>query len=382
MATRTKGYALKHGARPAKQKGYAAAVDGWGGSGNPVLGANDQYIFDELKISDSPEWFVDNSINQTQLESSQTVTMLKADVSAKMKVWTEGSSALLASALGWDTLAGPITAGALKNHLVAFNPYGKDYRDWTTAEQAKFLVAYAAGDEYNLGLYHFLASEGPADLLCKNALIDSCTLSCAQKQPLMLDFTAVGEKVIRDASKTQSPNLTVASPKFQSFFTMKDCTISKIGATYGGLIDAQFMDFSVKVQHGIVKDVATTKSGVYRSYPVSDGETKLTFDATVFIHDTEQWKTWEQAGTSLLVKLGFTKGTNTFTIFITNLQLSTVTVDYGGGGTVKLSGVIYQAPAVDPFAAEHTGLTLDFPTPLYVSVVDSETNNLSHMITT
>ena len=383
--TRTRDYFLKHAARPAKQK-ILVAADQWGGATNPTLGANDQYLFDEMKIVDSPEWFIDNSINGIQLDNGQVVEMVKADVTAKIKGWVDGSTALLTSALGWESLNGPITAGAYKSHLVMYKPDGKDFRDWTSAEQTKITTTsattvWAAGDEYN-ALYHFAVSEGPVDILARNCMIETVSLSCAQKQPLMIEIGAVGEKTIRDSAKTSSPSWTIGNGRFAQFYSMKDVTVAKIGATYGGLIDAHFTDFKISVTHGIVKDTATTLSGINRAYPYSTGESKLTFDATVFIHDTEQWKTWEQAATSLLVKIVFTKGTENLSIFITNIVLTSVGVEYGNGGSVKLQGTIFAPPSIDPFLADHTGLTLDFATPLYLVVTDAETNNTLHMTTT
>ena len=379
---RTRQYAVTYAARPVKQKAVTAN-DLWNGSNPPTLGAGDEVRFLECKVNDSPTWFTDNSNNGSQLENGITEVMNKGDVNAKLYAYTEGITPLLTSAFGWEVLAGPVTTGSMHQHLIAYQPFGRDQRDWTASEQAK-LTGYSAGDSYNPG-YTFGVSEGPNDIIARYAVIESITLSCQQKQPLELELTAVTDQVIRDNAKTYSPNWSIAPNTWQNYFAMKDVTTAMIGPV-GSMVAAHFTEFKVSVQHGIVKDTQTTLTAVGRAYPYSSDFSKLGFEATVFIHDSSQWKTWEQNAQNLAVKIQFSKGNNSLAIFITNMQFSTVTVDYANGGTVKLQGSIFAAPSTnnsvftDPFAADHTALPLDIQSPLYLLVTDSNANNTLHFV--
>ena len=150
MTQRTREYAVVYAARPAKQKAVTAN-DLWNGINNPTLGAGDEARFDEVKITDSPSWFTDNSNNGTQLENGNSEVMTKADVTAKIKGYTEGLTPILSNALGWEALSSPITAGSLHQHLICYQPNGKDYRDWTPAEQTKITATNASGGVWASG---------------------------------------------------------------------------------------------------------------------------------------------------------------------------------------------------------------------------------------
>ena len=379
---RTRQYAVTYAARPVKQKSVTAN-DLWNGSNPPTLGAGDEVRFLECKVNDSPTWFTDNSNNGSQLENGVTEVMNKGDITAKLYAYTEGITPLLTSSLGWETLTSPVASGStgtssMWQHLVAYQPFGRDQRDWTDAEKAK-LNGYSAGDSYNVG-YTFGVSEGPDDIVARYSVIETLTLSCQQKQPLEIEIGAVSDAVVHDNAKTWSPNWSIAPNTWQNYFAMKDVTTAMIGPI-GSMVPAHFTDMKVSVQHGIVKDTQTTLTGVGRAYPYSSDFSKLGFEATVFIHDSSQWKTWELAAQNLAVKIVFTKGNNSLAIYITNMQFSTVTVDYANGGTVKLQGSIFAAPnTTDPFASDHTSLPLDIQSPLYLLVTDSNPNNTLHFV--
>lgn len=367
---RTSDFGLKFAAKPCKQK-TAVAADKWGGANTPVLGAGDQFL-GELDVDDSPEFWKDESRNGTQFASGQEITMVKADVNGKFPMYVEGVSHLLTCILGWEDLEGPVAAGANYSHLICLNPNGKDVREFTTAEQAK-ITGHAAGDLYNTHLT-FGRLEGPSEIVVRNVQVAEFTISGAQKEPVRVEFSGVGENALHDENKATSPNWSLPANSFDMVYHIRHCTVSKMGPV-AGMLDVKLLDFTIKGKFGVASDNQSTRSGQNREYPYSDGLSELTFEATVFLHDTEVYKTWEQSQAAIAVKLVFTRGAKSMSIMVPSLRVKSAKPEVSNGGSVKVSGEMFAFFGADPFVADHPSQVIDFPTPLMLQIVDSSNVN-------
>lgn len=386
MATRTVEYALTMGLKHSKGILPAAGTDDWGGTANPSFAAGDKFLFDELEIKDTPEFIEDDSNTGTQLARGQDIGIIKCDVSAKGKVFTNGFAHLISSVLGWEDLEGPKAVSSNYSHLICFSSLGKDYRAYTTAEITKGGVGFAAGDRLNT-MVHLCREEGPGDVIAKNVQITDWAFSVSQKDALTLEFSGVGEKVVRDSAKTASKVYTLPTNGFLKFFTLRDVSSSSVGPV-GSLSEVRITDFSIKGKFGVAADIQSTKTGTGREYPYSDGKSSIDVEFTVFLHDNETWKGYEQNQTAIAMKMAFTKGSEQLMFLIPNMRVVSAVVDTGNAGSVKVSARVFDLPATftDPFTAERSlsgaEQALDGPAygAFYMVVVDNQIKSGLRMV--
>ena len=360
-------------------------ADLYGGANTVALGANDEMLLDEVTISDDPEFHVDEANNGTQIARGQDLVAVMVPISAKGKIWARGAERLLVSALGYESVAGPtLHTTSRYARVIALSPIGKDQRTYTTAEQAAVVSGYDADDRINV--YQTVGRlMGPSEEIVKNVSWKSVKFSCEQKGPLMIEVSGTGEKLTRDATKATSPNWSVLASSQSTWFAMRHCT-AKLGAP-SSQAAISLLDFSVSAELGQAEGqvpTGTGNSGLAQAEPVSTGMTEVTVEGTIYLHNTDQLKTWEQAATELCLSLDFLRAdSDRLVICIPSMKLVSVEADGADGGSIKFTAKAFLPTGSDPFATERTfgGSPVAVPTvlgsavPMYVVLDNTISTN-------
>lgn len=382
---RTKDFLVKYGAKLSKQVQPTPATDLYGGGTVPSLGTGNLMKFDNLEITDTPEFFTDAANNSSIFEPGQELAAVPVAVTGETKFYTQGLEHLLASCFGFEELSGPENYSTTEySHLLSLTTNGKDQRIYTSTEAAdatanlSFSPAYAAGDYINTYI-NLIRDLGPSEEKITNVSIDEFTISAASKEPLKIQFSGKGEVVERDTGHTEADALTAASGAFEEWFMLRHCT-AKFGAV-GALVERDIFDFSIKVSHGQadIFPTGTSNSGLSRSEPVATGMSEVSVEMTINAHDTDDYKTWEQGNTLLQASFSFTRTPDKAIFLLPALKMQSVEIMKEDGSRVKVTLKGFQPTAADPFTTERsisgTEQTLTYTTPFYMMLSNQFSSN-------
>jgi hypothetical protein len=365
----------------------AASGELYGAGTLQTTGANNLVRLNSLTISDTPEFYIDESKNGTLYDNSQEVVAVLPTFELEADFWNRGIENLLLAAFGYEDLSGPINYGTTEySHLFTLDPDGKDQRLYTTAEAAlasanvSFDPAYAEGDYVNRYLGQVAVEEGPADVKAYNCGVSSFNITSTSKEPVKITLSGTAEQVARDTTKAESAAWTAATGNFGNMFFLRHCT-AKFGAL-GALATVSIFSFDIAVTHGQADDLVPTggsNSGKSRSEPVSTGKTEITVTFQINKHDTIGYKTAEQAGTVYAMSLDFTRTTDRMILLLPHLQIESAEPEIEDGSKINIVAKAYLPTGADPFATERsisgTAHDLLYTTPLYMVLSNRTSTN-------
>lgn len=359
--TQTKDYGLLYAARN-QQCIQPAAADLYGGGNVETLGAGHLMRLDEANITDVPEQFEDISSSGNVAMHGQEVSAVPVSWDAKTKLYANGLESLLLACFGYEDLEGPINYSTTEySHLFEISSCGMDQREYSSDEQTRaaahlpaYSPAYAAGDKINS--YIVLGKEqGPSELIMANGAVTEFTISAEQKGPIMLEMSGTGETLTRDAAKTTSPNWSKDAAQFNNWFALRHC-VAKFGPL-GGLNQVCIFGFEIKVTHGRADDLfptCTTNSGLSRGEPVSTGSLEVEVSFQINKHDTDVYKTAEQAGTIYGLSITATRGVNVLSLLFPHLSIVSAEPEITDGSRINVTAKAFIPTGADPFATERT----------------------------
>jgi hypothetical protein len=373
---RTKDYASIVAAKFEKQK-LTTAADLYGGANSVAVGADNMILVKSCVINDGVEKVSDEAINGTQARNGEETVAMLPTVEIEAEVYDAGTLPLIVAGMGWEALDGPKTSGSLKAHLIPFNIYGQDQRDFTSAEQTLIGGTWAASDKVNLGL-HVAMDTGPSTKHAKNCYFDAMEISSQAMGILSLKLTGTAETNTLDGTHATVSTWTKKSTSFVSRWKHYQSTAT-FGAIGGGQTTVQILDFSVKATRGMAKGnvpTGTGNSGKAQAEPLSTGLSEVTVDFTIYKDDTDQWRTWQVGDTLLQLKNEYVSGLKKLGFYFPQLQISALDPKAENGSSVTVSCKAFLPVGTDPFATERTFGTpwaLPFATPFYMISVDTDT---------
>lgn len=375
-ANSSKSFSARHAVKSGKQL-LTTSADLYGGATDPVFGAGNEVIFMEpLKIEDAPEFLDDEGVNGTQVIRGKELVAVPVKVSGKARLHTLGCEELIYAGLGYETINGPGTGGT---HLFLLDTTGKDQRAYTTAEAALVTSGYDASDRLNRYL-HIGQYLGPGLVRASNVSIKELTIAGTAKDSVTIEFSGSAERVERDPAKPGLSTLSLQSNSFLEWFMLRHCT-ANIGIV-GSLETIQIVSFTAKNVFGQAEGnypTGTSNSGLSQAEPVSDGFTKTTLELEYYRHDTDTFKTWEQAKQEIACSLEFTRDTKKAALCFPRLVVTSAVPEITKAGTIKISCDALLPTGTDPFtdirSMSGTEQTLPFATPMYMVMKNGETVN-------
>lgn len=370
-----------------KAKGTApAAGDLYGGSNSPTFGAGTQALITDPKIETAPEMLDDESVNGSQFVTGSDVAMLPVKISGSHDIRTIGSGPILFSALGYDSLQGPVSTSGKYAHLLLVDPMGKDQVFYDAAEKVQ-VPTIGAGD-YKNRYFHFLQRYGMGNIIARNATIKEFTLSAESKAALKLEFSGSAQDHEIDADYSQSTGMTLpftlgAAKRFRfSDLVATGCYIGVWNAGGTAITEAKecLLNFSIKQNFGQAEGMATSCSGLRQAEPVADGFNDASIELSRYKVDTFDWLDRLTNGTEICFRATFAIGSYQVSVFVPRIKITNAAHELGEGGKINITGKILIADSsVDPFAAQRTVggtlMTLPFNTGMYMLVVDDEDAN-------
>ncbi len=381
--SRTKDYGRKFAAKMHKQLKTTTA-DLYGGANDVALGAGNQKLLDVLSIDDGVEKVTDTAINGTQIANRDEITAKLPTVEMEALVYEKGITDLIVSALGWENLDGPFETDALGgsgvySHIIPLNINGKEQREYTTAESL-LATDYDADDRINLCTTVAIA-EGPSTLIAKNTVIKSFEFSSTQKEPLRFKASGTAESIKRDGTHAGVSTWTKGGG-FLTSYKHFNATFS-IAKQGDPLENVGITDFSVQITHAMADGIiptGTSNNGLAQAEPLSDGISEATVNFTIHKHDSDLWKSRENAENEYLwAKMVFTRGDNQIGFYFPALQVITAQTEASGGSSVQVTARLVLPETMTAFAAD---LLIDgdqkeipFRTPLFLIINDDDPTN-------
>jgi hypothetical protein len=385
--TRGTDFGTKYAAKFQTQLNTVAA-DLYGGANTVTVGAGDQMLFDSLDITSTPGYYEDASTNGTQIATGKLISEKPVGIAGATKIYTYGMERMLVAAVGYCRLDAPATDGVSFCHLLALPPNGKDQRAYTSAEASLAGVGYDADDRINAYMTMVKSDGGPVDFIAKNVSIKSFSLKAESKGPLMLEFNGTAETEVRDATKAARAAVTIASGTQDAFYMLRDFRTA--GGVTGVMIGppasmeaVAALSFAVNVDFGQAENMVptgTSNDGLAQAEPVATGMTKVTIEVKRYLYDTDNPKTWEQAGTEIAFSAEAVKGLRGFGIAIRSMRIDAVEIDRADGGSITITATAYVPTATSAeFTAFRTfdAVELDNPNDsvMLVKIISPEDTN-------
>ena len=361
----------------------------YGGATAPTVGAGSKVRWEEMELTDTPEKYKDVGSTGNQFTKNDIVSSVPVSWSGKTDVFIDNTLTEVGCSFGFEELSGPIGYGAgLHSHLITLDPLGKDQKGYSTAEandataNVNFSPAYNASDVKNTFIRLF-NSVGPSDDSAENCSIASFKLSCESKNPLKLEMSGSGERMIRDETKTQSPNLTDRVGCEEGRLFMRHCTAT-VGEIGGSESQLSIMSFEVGVEMGQAEDLftsGTSNGGLSRAEPVSTGEQVVSGSMVINKHDTIKWSEYAENDTKLYLKFDFAVGLKRFILCLPLINIKEAPFELGDGSKINVSFEAHIPCDADPFTTERsvsgTEQTLTYPeTPIYLIWANGNDNNI------
>jgi len=361
----------------------------YGGATIPAVGVGSKVRWDEMEITDTPEKYKDIGSTGNQFTKNDIVSAVPVSWSGKTDVFVDNTLTEIGCSFGFEELSGPIAYGVgLNSHLISLDPLGKDQKAYSTAEandataNLNFAPAYNASDMKNTFIRLF-DSVGPSDDSAENCSIASFKLSCESKNPLKLEMSGSGERMVRDEAKAQSPNLTDRVGCEEGRLFMRHCT-AIVGEIGGAESTLSIMSFEVGVEMGQAEDLftsGTSNGGLSRAEPVSTGEQVVSGSMVINKHDTIKWSEYAENDTKLYLKFDFTVGLKRFILCLPLINIKEAPFELGDGSKINVSFEAHIPCDADPFTAERsvsgTEQALTYPeTPIYLVWANGNDNNI------
>ncbi|MDR3001117.1 MAG: hypothetical protein LBU89_07620 [Fibromonadaceae bacterium] len=344
--TATQDFSIEHAICFEKQL-QATQNDLYGGSANNWPGAGDKMqVKANVEVQTGREYFTDVSANGTQFTGAKRITAeMPSAASITTDGWVQGLERLLLAAMGYASVAGPVSipsSPSFYRHFFVIPPQGRNQRKYTDDESILAGDSYEDDDDIKDTINTYLCISqklGPYAQHVRNVVIKEAEISCSAKDSLQLTMSGPAERIDREDTKESTKNWSISDGAFKDWFQLSDfqCFLGPAGTNAAA---CSITEFSAKISHGLSDDntpTGTSNNGLSRAEPLPSGKSSVTLDLTVYLHDKTIYEDWAKNETILTCKLEATRGQYKFAILFPRLAITQVTPNFDGAGSIQFS---------------------------------------------